>query len=174
MANENPHKQDPTPVGGQGPKSETSQSIAVAPSLFPQWFQDINAGLSLLGFFITVWVLYDVKRIRASFVARARLPALTRDLAKTGSALNGHLPQWPSQRNAAFGQIKVAAALLKTSAEIVPKSERKELSRIHRKLVSVSALGSASLNEDMAWDLYSDIQSCLASLDQIAKNLKWE
>lgn len=176
MANEKPQRQSPSPAEGQPPHSEPSQPVVAAPSFFPQWAQDLNVGLSFVGFFITLWVLYDVRRIRASFVARARLPALMRDIAKAGSTLNGHLQQWPEQRNPALGQIKVAAALLKTSVTIAPKSERRHLSRIHRKLTLAVTRASASapLDEEAAWDMYSDIQSCLTSLDQAVKNLKWE
>jgi hypothetical protein len=96
-------------------------------SIFPQWAQDLNTSLSFIGFAITVYVLVEVKRIKASFLARARLPELIRELSRVGSALNGNLGQWPGQRNEARGQIKIAATVLKATLAIVPGPERKEL-----------------------------------------------
>lgn len=146
-------------------------------SVIPQWLQDLNTALSLLGFLITLYVLFEVKRIKASFKARARLPDLIRELGRAGSALSASLDQWPSQRHEAFGQVKIAATLLGSTLEIVSATDRKELKRVKAKLSKAGKgylLRPQSTPADTMWDLYSDVQSCLTSLTQISKNKKWE
>lgn len=146
------------------------------PSAIPQWIQDANTALSLLGFAITLYVLFEVKFIKNTFLSRARLPELVRDLTKAGSTLNGHLGEWPSQRNEALCQIKVAASLLKSASAMVPKTEKHELIKTHKKLTAAAQSFSSghNISTDVVWDLYSDIQSSIASMTQIAKNKRWE
>lgn len=131
---------------------------------------------SLLGFLITLHVLLQVKSIRASFKARARLPDLIRELGRAGSALSASLDQWPAQRHEAFGQIKIATALLGSTLDIVSATDRKEIKRVRGKLSKAGRgyLGRQSPSADTMWDLYSDVQSCLTSLAQISKNRKWD
>ena len=145
-------------------------------SFIPQWIQDVNTGLSLLGFAITLYVLFEVKFIKNTFLSRARLPELIRDLTKAGSTLNGHLGEWPAQRNEALCQIKVAASLLKSASAMVPKTEKQELLQTHKKLTGAaqSFASGKDISTDLICDLYSDIQSSIASMTQISKNNRWE
>lgn len=148
----------------------------VLTSAFPQWVQDLNTGLSLIGFFITLYVLYEVKNIKCAFLARARLPELIKELSKAGSALNASLADWPTKRNEARGQVKIAATLLKSSFGMLPKPEKNELTQIQLKLVDAARTFSNQEYDrvEVAWDIYSDIQSSITSLNQVAKNMKWE
>lgn len=149
---------------------------AAVVSIFPQWVQDLNTGFSLIGFFVTVYVLVEVRRIKSAFLARARLPDLIKELSKAGSILSSHLGQWDTKRNEARGQIKIAATLIKSTLVMLPKPEKGELERIQKKLVDAAQHFSDEkyLNVEVAWDLYSDIQSCITSLNQVTKNMKWE
>lgn len=146
------------------------------PSIIPQWIQDVDTGLSILGFIITLYVLAEVKLIKNTFLSRARLPELIKDLQKAGSTLNSHLGGWPSQRNEAVCQIKVAASLLKSASSIMPKAERGELLQAHRKLKNAAQafFSGREISADLAWDLYSDIQSSIASIIQVSKNNRWD
>lgn len=145
-------------------------------TIFPQWIQDLNTSFSLIGFFVTIYVLVEVRRIRSAFLARARLPDLIKELSKAGSALNSHLGQWESQKNEARGQIKIAATLIQATLTMLPKPEKTEMERIQKKLVDATQHfpDERHSNVEAAWDLYSDIQSCITSLNQVTKNMKWE
>lgn len=144
-------------------------------SIFPQWIQDINTGLSILGFFITIYVLIEVRHIKSAFLARARLPDLIKELSKTGSALNSDLDNWEHQKNKARSQIKVAATLIQSALAMLPKQERTAVARLQKKMLNATQHFSDEkyLTLDIAWDLYSDIQSCITTLSQVSKNMKW-
>jgi hypothetical protein len=145
-------------------------------SIIPQWIQDLNTGFSFFGFLITLIVMFEVKEIKASFLRRARLPQVTKELAKAGSLLSSSLNQWPLERIQVHCQIKVAASLLKTAGKMLPKDEKKEVKKISMKLVNAAAKFNEPQFSDAnsIWDLYSDIQSVLMSMDQLSKNIKWE
>lgn len=145
-------------------------------SIFPQWAQDLNTGLSFLGFLITAYTLYEVTRIKASFLAKVRLPDIIKELTKTGSTLNATLITWPQKRNEAISQIKISATLLKSAIPMLSGVEKKEISRIEKRLALAAKkfTNPSYPNTEEAWDIYSDIQSCLTSLTQVSKNMKWE
>jgi hypothetical protein len=145
-------------------------------SYFPQWAQDLNTGLSFIGFLITLYVLLEVKSIKNSFLRRARLPEVVKELSKVGSTLSSNLGQWPSQRNEVHCQIKVAASLLKSATKLLPKEEKKEVLQTQKKLKNAADDFNQPrfMQVDAVWDLYSDIQSAITSMNQLSKNIKWE
>jgi hypothetical protein len=53
---------------------------ACPPSLVPQWIQDVNTLVGLVGFAITIVIWWQVRNVKQSFRSRARLPDITGDL----------------------------------------------------------------------------------------------
>ncbi len=156
--------------------SGVNMEVVNLQSFFPQWAQDLNTGVSFIGFMITLYVLIEVKYIKNSFLRRARLPEVAKELSQVGSKLSNSLGQWPAQRNEAHCQIKVAASLLKSVAKMLPNEEKKEIIQTQKKLIAAAN----NFNQpqfvlvDSVWDLYSDIQSAITSMNQLSKNIKWE
>ena len=146
------------------------------PSIFPQWAQDLNTALGLVGFVITVLVMIQVSGIKKSFRSRARLPEIVKDLQKAGSSLNVTLEGWPLRKNDARAHIKVATSLLRVAAPLLPRDSRKIIKDLERKLaVAVTSLNEEKYNSpDVAWEIYSDIQSSIAHLSQTVRSLNWE
>ncbi|WP_208279768.1 hypothetical protein [Massilia oculi] len=145
-------------------------------SYLPQIIHDINTVAGITGFFITVLVMLQVRSIRQTFLARARLPQINKDLRKAGSELNKHLTNWPNHKTNGHQQIKIAASLIDGALPLIPRSARRESKAIKKKLAQASR-DFHSLTYDypnIVWDLYSDIQVVIVNLDQIEKNLKWE
>jgi len=132
--------------------------------------------MGIVGFFITLIVMYQVREIRATFRARARLPQINKELQKAGSALNTSLNNWPVSKNTGHGQIKVASSLIDDAITFIPRASRKKIVEINGKLSkAVHEFSQARYDTpDAVWDLYSDIQVAITSLNQIEKNLNWE
>lgn len=145
-------------------------------SIFPQWALDINTALGFVGFAITLYVLVTVRSIKRTFLSKARLPKIIRDLEQAGSALSNSLGIWPAGKADAQCQIKIAASLLKSVAALLPRNERKEVIRVYEKLrIAGQEFDQPKFTQvDPVWDLYSDIQSNITSLHQTSENLKWE
>ncbi|MBB5858554.1 hypothetical protein [Xanthomonas arboricola] len=145
------------------------------PSIFPQWAQDLNTALGLLGFVITVLVMIQVSEIRRSFRSRARLPEIVQDLQKAGSALNKTLEGWPNRKNDARSHIKVAASLLQAAVPLLPREARNSIKDAQKKLAesSTSFNDTKYNNPDEAWDIYSEIQSSITHLNQSVRSLSW-
>lgn len=144
-------------------------------SIFPQWLHDLNLVLGVIGFAITVIVMWQVSAIKRSFRSRARLPEVIRDLEKAGSGLSVTLENWPNKRHLARSHIKVVASLLEASMHLVPNPTRKLTANVQKKLSVAARQFDENEFDDpsQVWDLYSDIQSAIASMSQITQNLKW-
>ena len=145
-------------------------------SFFPQWLQDINTALGLIGFVITVVVMIQVGTIKRSFRSRARLPEIITELEQSGSALNKALDGWPARRNDAQSHIKIAASLIQSTLQFVPNPTKKQGKLIHKKLETAAKTFMEKKYDSAGavWDLYSDIQSVIVSLNQATRNLNWE
>lgn len=149
-------------------------------SIFPQWVEDINTGLSLIGFFITFYVMYEVRIIRNRFLIKARLPELIKKLKMSGSELNKYLGDthnWDSNKNKVLGEVKISCVLLKSSSKIIPSPEKRQIVDTYKKLNKICTGGfsnATNLELQKGWDIYSDIQSIIVILEQLSLNLKWE
>ena len=145
-------------------------------SYIPQVVQDINTVMGIVGFFITLIVMLQVRSIRQTFRARARLPEMIKELKKAGSALSVSLSGWPHGKNVGHEQIKVASSLIDDALPFVPRASRRRMKQINKKLnKAVREFSDARYDTlDHVWDLYSDIQVIIVSLHQVEKNLHWE
>lgn len=141
-----------------------------------QWIQDIDTLLSLLSFFVTLYVWWAVREIKNTFFTRARLPEYLKDLEMARSALSVSLDQWPTQRHTAHEQIKICVAILVSSRSILPKEEKTEINKIIDKLnvATVEFLSQKYDDVKNVWDLYSDIQFGITSMSQLSKNIRWK
>lgn len=144
-------------------------------SIFPQWAQDLNTSLGIIGFVITVVVMLQVSGIRRSFRSRARLPEIVKDLKAAGSSLNRTLDDWPSQKNDARSHIKVAASLLQAAVPLLPRDARQVINASHSKLAeSMKNFSDPKYSDpDEAWEIYSEIQSSITHLGQSVRSLNW-
>ena len=145
-------------------------------SLFPQWVQDLNTALGVVGFAITVIVMLQVASIKRSFLSRARLPEILKDLERAGSALNAQLGEWPKRKNDARAHIRVASTLIATAIPLVHAQLKPPLKTTLRVLeAAVRDFNDPKFNlPDAAWDVYSEIQSGIVHLTQAVRNSKWE
>jgi hypothetical protein len=153
--------------------SKSAVSATPPSSYFPQGFHDTNAVFTFVGFFITLWVLWSVRNIRANFTARAMLPDVIKELHNSSSAVSSTLSNWPMQRNEAVGHFKTATSLLKSGMSYAEKADRKKLRAVYKKMEAASSSVPIKLTFDEAWDLYTDVLNCTMILTQYNNNLKW-
>lgn len=146
-------------------------------SFFPKWVEDINTGFSILGFLITLYVAYEIREIKSSFLSKARLPEYIKDLKTAGSNLSTSLNNWPAEKNSAHEQIKIAVTILSSSSSIIPRRDRSTIDETIKKLKLTKNEFHSNpkcTESSHVWDLYGDIQSCITCMTQVSKNMKWE
>ena len=147
----------------------------------PDWLTDINklgSISSILGLVVTLFLFIEARKIRNSFLRRARLPEVNRELAKLTSKISDDLKKWESDKNPALETFSNVKALLENIRPKLPSEEKRKvasyLSRLQPKRYLVVRSSISKLNENNAWELYTELSGLVISLQQLAKDSKWD
>ena len=147
----------------------------------PDWLTDINklgSISSIIGLGFTFFLFMEARWIRKSFIRRARLPELNKELRRTTSDLSENLKVWSNDKNRAIQSFSKVKALLENIKPKLPIDERKKvvayLSKLQQRRLFFIKKSMADLSEDSAWKLYTELSGLVTSLEQLAKDSKWD
>ena len=143
----------------------------------PSWLNYTSAVSSIIGLAVSVFVLYEAKQIRQSFMRRARLPEIAADVGKVSSNLLKSLKDWPKEQRLGIAQIHIAVGLLRNAANKVPDSDQKRINQAiaklcKRKFFRMEPVNDATVEE--AWAFYYELSSINTLLEQLVKDTKWD
>ena len=145
---------------------------------WPIWFTNVASASSVLALLVTGYVLWEVRRIRSSFLRRARLPEVTTKLAKATSDLSKNLATWTVSEKPALKNFADARGLLQNLAPKLPSGEQKMvtafLNRLQPMTVLIVRAKLSDIDEEKAWALYTDLSTVVTRLEQLIKDSKWE
>lgn len=147
-------------------------------SSFPSWVTDFGTVSSIVGLLITILLFLEARKIRNSFVRRARLPEVIRDLLLANKTISKNLKNWTDEEKEGVRQFKIAKELLENIKPKLPDSEKKKIVIYIQKtenrkwLFFSSTITSAS--SDKAWDLYSELSALITALQQLQKDSRWD
>jgi len=147
----------------------------------PDWLTDLNkigALSSIIGLVVTGFLFVEARKIKDSFLRRARLPQVTRELVAATSSLSTHLKEWSNDVSPALETFSKIVALLENIKTKLPSEEKKKvdeyLSRLHPKKFIIINRSLADLSEDEAWDRYTRLSGLITTLQQLTKDSKWD
>ena len=145
----------------------------------PEWLQNINtfgSAASIIGLIVTIFLFVEARSIRKSFLRRARLPELNKDLAKAASKISVHIKTWESDNEATLEEFSHAKALLENIKKKLPDEERKMVERYLNRLQPKGLFKKreiSDLNREEAFQLYSELTGLVTSLRELAKDNTW-
>lgn len=147
----------------------------------PDWLTDINkigSISSILGLVVTVFLFLEARKIKNSFLRRARLPEVNKELAKVTSQVSVHLISWGKDKTPALETFSNVKALLENIRPKLPADEKRKvegyLNRLQPKKYLIIKRPISELSEDAAWELYTELSGLVTSLQQLAKDSKWD
>jgi hypothetical protein len=147
----------------------------------PDWLTDINklgSISSIAGLIVTVFLFLEARKIRNSFLRRARLPELNKELTKVTSEISESLKKWDTDKTPALETFSKVKALLENISPKLPSDEKRKvenyLNRLQPKKYLIIKSSISELNEDSAWELYTELSGLVTSLQQLAKDSKWD
>jgi len=147
----------------------------------PEWLPDLNklgSLSSILGLIVTLFLLYEARKIRNSFLRRARLPEVNRELLKSTSQLSENLKDWSTDKNSSLETFSTIEALLENVRGKLPSDEKGKvddyLSNLHPRKWWFLNSPLSELTEDEAWSRYTDLSGLVTRLQQLAKDSKWD
>lgn len=147
----------------------------------PEWLTDLNkigSISSILGLIVTVFLFIEARKIRNSFLRRARLPEINKELAKLTSNVSDQLKKWGGDKTPALEAFSNVKALLENIKPKLPPEEKRKvgdyINRLQPKKYLVIKTSLSELSEDSAWELYTELSGLVTSLQQLAKDSKWD
>jgi len=147
----------------------------------PEWLTDLNkigSISSILGLIVTVFLFMEARKIRNSFLRRARLPEVNKELAKVTSNVSIQLKNWEVDKTPALEAFSNVKALLENIRLKLPSEEKRKvgdyLNRLQPKKYLSVKRSISELSEDAAWELYTELSGLVTSLQQLVKDSKWD
>ncbi len=147
----------------------------------PDWFAHLNnigSISSIIGLLVTIFLFLEAKKIRNSFIRKARLPEVNNDLVKSTSQLVENLRKWDDDKNPSIEIFSRVRALLENIKEKLPPEEKKKvkvyLQKLYPKKYYFINGPLSDLSVDEAWDRYTELSGLITTLQQSAKDSKWD
>lgn len=143
-----------------------------------EWFSFAGSIASIFGLFVTCFLLWEARKIRTSFLRRARLPEIIKDLSVANSKISKHLKSWDEESREGTHQLLIAKELIASLKPKLPDVEKKKCSAYIQKLTPKKWFffyaDDLKINEKKAWDLYSNLSGLITTLEQLQKDSRWD
>lgn len=150
----------------------------MAQSIFPQWIMDIATAMTIFGFLITLLVFKQTKDIKKSFLNKARLPEIQKELNQCASNINKQIDNWEGSKERIsvefFNCAGILDSLIKKLDDNQKTKARSLLKRLrYRPFYIFPAKKTCIADKATAWSLYEDLSELNVSLSQIIKDSNW-
>lgn len=133
---------------------------------------------SIIGLVVTVFLFYEARGIKQSFLRRARLPEVNKDLSKLISGLPNQLGNWNADKTKALESFYKIKALLENLESKLPTDQKKKvqnvLGKLEPKRYFIFNESLSNLTENLAWDIYTELCGIVTHLEQLAKDSNWD
>jgi hypothetical protein len=130
----------------------------------------IANGLEIVGFFLTLKVLWDVRQLRSSYLFKARIPELTKRIGEAASRIAESLNDYEStlqDTQVTVGELEVALRSLVGKTSGRAKAAAKESLR---KVKAFSRIQS----EATLRAIYLDLRKLEVEINEVRQDAEWE
>ncbi|SEN35734.1 hypothetical protein [Nitrosomonas marina] len=139
---------------------------------------DLAIASSIIGLGVTVFLFFEARAIKNSFLRRARLPEVLEELVQANRKISKHLKNWEAEYREGLEQFSIAKSLLDNVQQKLPEPEKKKVAVYLRSLETrkfwVLKKPIITATEDEAWELYTGLSGLITSLKQLQKDSKWD
>ena len=147
-------------------------------SFLNQAVLDIASISSILGLVVTLFILTEARKIRKSFLRRARIPEITKELNVKSKNISKGLKSWDTEKNTVNEQYSVVRGLLENISKKLPEDEKLQVEIYINSLKTRKYLflmeNLVIEDEDQAWKLYAELSRIITRLEQLQKDSKWD
>ena len=140
-------------------------------SYLPAWLIDTASIVSIVGFIVTCFLFMEAKKIRKSFMRKARIPEIVTDLDRIADGLVADLKKYNEESRSAHEKIQRATALLESILLKVPDANKEKITDF---IKASKEMIETTLDEDSSWKIYGELSGVVTYLQQIAKDTRWD
>lgn len=147
-------------------------------SFLSQYIIDIASISSILGLVVTLFILSEAKKIRKSFLRKARIPEIIVELTIRSKNISKGLKSWNTDKNLVNEQYSIVRGLLENISKKLPSDERLEveayIGSFKAKKYFLLTESRVIKHEDHAWELYGELSRVITRLEQLQKDSTWD
>lgn len=139
-----------------------------------EWFTFSNIGnvASILGVCLSLYLIYNVREIRKSYLFTARAPALLKSLRAHSSNIKDLLKEFETSIEEIEAELARCLPTLESLENKVGRHERRSISVVIRQIASNKSLSKESKNT--VWSIYKGLLKIEEELRNLHKDRQWE
>lgn len=127
--------------------------------------------LGIISFVLTIFVLYDTRKIRSYYRFKGRGPALIKDLSRYSSNISGYLNDFEDFLPQIAEELKRSEAKLKSLEKKLGGQPKASVKRLRKTIIECEVnLG----NEQGIRDVYLEMVKVIEEVKDHRKDLDWE
>lgn len=139
-----------------------------------EWLTLSNIGsvASILGIGLSLYVVYNVREIRKSYLFTARAPALLKSLRTHSSNINDLLKEFDTSTEEIEAELARCSAIFESLTRKVGKHERKSISEVVQLISANKTLSVGS--KKAVRDIYKELLKVEEAMSNLHKDKQWE
>jgi hypothetical protein len=127
--------------------------------------------LSVLGFGVTIYVMFGVRQIKNNYTSRIRVPELRMKLGEYISSIGGFLNDYANNKNKISPQLEQTKSVLKAIKKRLGRVEAKKINEV---LVLMNNLQINLTNQEVhVREIYDRLHGIIEELEQWENDMKW-
>ncbi len=150
-----------------------------------QSITDAATILTIISFFMTLWVIRTTNFLKKKFKNKGRLPEIKTEITQTTNKIFSILTSreldnnWVEFNRMFSMEVKTCYPVIDNLLSKVESDQKNAVKNIldliapktrffgRRKVITIS-------NKDKAWDIYQELSSLTVHIDQIMKDMRWD
>lgn len=139
-----------------------------------EWLTLSNIGnvASILGIGLSLYVIYNVREIRKSYLFAARAPDLLKRLRSHSSKIKDLLKEFETSIEEIEAELAKCSPVLDSLRTKVGRQERKSISKAVQLISANKSLSAGSKNA--VWDIYKELLKVEEAMRNLHKDKQWE
>ncbi|MEK6299239.1 MAG: hypothetical protein AABO41_00830 [Acidobacteriota bacterium] len=137
-----------------------------------EWLNIIGSVASIVGIALSVYVIYNLRQIRRSYMFTARAPDLLKRLKAHSSQVKKLLIDFDNSRDEIEAELALCSAVLGSLLNKVSRNERKTILNVIQLIAENRTLGEQS--KDQVWMVYKRLVGVGETLRNLQKDKLWE
>lgn len=142
-----------------------------------EWINYIGSAASILSFFISIYVLVELRQIRQYFLFRVRIPSLLRTLQSYASGMSRDLNNFEGSRQEIETMLARCESTLRSLSPKLSRVEKRTTKRLTKSIRSFRQSSwwheKKEFDLEQAWSIYNDLQGVIESVKNLAADLAW-
>lgn len=144
-------------------------NFSIAIDFFLNVMPTVGNTASVAGFFVSLYVLFEVNKIRKNFLFKARIPQLIKALKEYAKNFSSNLQSFDNSEREIETNLSESLSTLKNLKGKVSGDSKHETKNLIKKIKK----RKKPITKDDLWEIYNDLQALINSLGHLHEDTQW-